>query len=170
MNKTLLAAALAAVSMPILTAACAHAPAPKKAMACNPQPQWFTNDAQGHPTNAVFICFGDKGELLWSSRPLTAQEAAMRMESLPMVQVPVTVPVVEPAPIAKTKVDPALLAERRARSRAERELAEAKETANYAMAKLQARFDADEKKAGIRAEVARQKSQAERAKSAAAIP
>lgn len=55
-------------------AACASFSAKPKTLACQPTAQWFTNDAQGHPNGAVFVCFGADGHLLWQSRALTLDE------------------------------------------------------------------------------------------------
>lgn len=69
MNRLALVLAAAAL------AACATAPAkPPKALACQTSPQWITNNAQGRPSNAVFVCFGEEHQLLWNSRPLTLDE------------------------------------------------------------------------------------------------
>ncbi len=58
----------------LLTGCAAAKPKIPAAVACQNAPQWFTNDAQGKPSNAVFVCFGEDGVLLYRSRPLTPAE------------------------------------------------------------------------------------------------
>lgn len=70
--KRLCGPAWAVVVLTAMTAACASAL--PKPLACQNTPQWFANDAHGTPTSAVFVCFGDNHQLLWTSRPLTLDE------------------------------------------------------------------------------------------------
>ena len=65
---------LAIILAAALSAACASVPQKPKTLACQSAPQWFTNDAQGRPAGAVFVCFGEEHQLLWNSRPLTLDE------------------------------------------------------------------------------------------------
>ena len=78
-----LALVLAAAAL----AACASAPAkPQKSLACQSSPQWITNDAQGRPSNAVFVCFGESGQLLWQARALTPAEIAAMTAPAPKAE------------------------------------------------------------------------------------
>jgi hypothetical protein len=67
---------LAVAVMSVLFGACAGLKPKKAAVACQNAPQWFSNDASGKPAAAVYVCFGEKHELLWESRALTAAEIA----------------------------------------------------------------------------------------------
>lgn len=45
-----------------------------KALACQHDPQWFTTDEKGRAVAGVYVCFGDAGQLLYTSRPLTLEQ------------------------------------------------------------------------------------------------
>lgn len=91
-----------------LFAACATIPpaaplaAAPKSLACQTAPQWFTNDAAGRPANAVFVCFGENGQLLWTSRALTFDEILKLVTPAPA-------PAATPAAVV-THADPATAA------------------------------------------------------------
>ena len=73
--------AIAVFAAAALFAGCAHAPrttAAAQSAPCQSAPQWILNDPAGKPVDAVYICFGSKGELLYATKPLTpAQVAAL---------------------------------------------------------------------------------------------
>lgn len=80
--------------------ACAGAP-PKAAVApltapCQHDAQWFISDDQGTPRKAVYVCFGDQGQLLYTVRPLTLEQ----LENLTALTPP---PKKAPAPAVSSK-------------------------------------------------------------------
>lgn len=58
-----------------ILAACAHTPA-APVPPCQNEPQWIKTDAEGRPSLGVYVCFGARGELLYSTRLLTAAQVA----------------------------------------------------------------------------------------------
>lgn len=103
--KRLFAFAILAYAVLSLTG-CASMPKP---FACQQAPQFFANDAQGHPASAISLCFGKDHEVLWSSRPMTQQEVS----SVYAAQAPKPA-AAAPAPAAPAKIEKKPRALRRA--------------------------------------------------------
>lgn len=68
-TKTILAVALLAAAVSLLTACAGAHPKPEATARCNEAPQWVTKDAAGNAIG-IFVCFGEENRLLYTARVL----------------------------------------------------------------------------------------------------
>lgn len=90
----LLVAVLAAV---VLAACAAGRPPAAPSVVCQHAPQWYSTDAAGRPTTAIYVCFAENGTLYYRARALTPAEVNKMTEAAPP-QASVAAPALLPAP------------------------------------------------------------------------